>query len=115
MIVMITPKSAAITPMAAPNNPIATPKSAAQIANQIGNVMMRMIINKTLVDEDWLRAVIRLSLGSQLQKSLCKSDNDKISLFLRIWNIDRAGQRTRLLKNEQGKYRSEQSGCRHRN
>ena len=58
MIVMITPKSAATTPMAAPNNPIATPKSAAQIANQIGNVMTRMIITKTLVDEDWLRAVI---------------------------------------------------------
>ncbi len=58
MIVIITPTSAAITPMAAPNNPIATPKSAAQIANQIGNVITRMMIIKILVDEDWLRAVI---------------------------------------------------------
>ncbi len=58
MIVIITPKSAATTPMAAPNNPIATPKSAAQIANQIGNVITRMMIINTLVDEDWLLAVI---------------------------------------------------------
>ena len=52
-----TPKMAAIVPMAAPNKPMITPNKAAPIANQMGNVITRIIAINKVVELEVDRAI----------------------------------------------------------
>jgi hypothetical protein len=58
MMAIPAPKMAAIIPIAAPNRPTTTPKSAANRANQIGNVRTRSTTTSNVDDPDEERAII---------------------------------------------------------